>query len=134
MPAWSFRSRFHAALANGLAQAAGDPPPFPGIKPKRQTIRARRRDGRDPLPGESRRIWLDQRTPHRVFVGETPPIKRAAIRIPHRGHVEIEGVSLTPGGVTKLARADGFDSAAEMFDFLEGDHGPFPFFGYRFRW
>jgi len=80
------------------------------------------------------RIWLDMRTPGRVFLGETPPIRtRAAIRILHRGHVEIEGQVATAGSVTKLARADGFEMAAELLDHLEADHG-FPFVGYRFRW
>lgn len=143
MPAWSFRSRFRAALSNGLAEAAGDPPPYPGIRPKRQTIRAERKDHRDPGVGVVMGIWLDQRTPGRVFLGETPPIRtRALIRIPHAGHVEVEEetytapapvVILVAASVTKLARADGFETAEELFAFLGADHG-FPFKGYRFRW
>jgi hypothetical protein len=135
VPAWSFRSEFHAPLANGLAQANGDPPPFPGIRPKRQTIRAIRRDGRDPLPGVEMGVWLDMRTPHRIYLGPTPPLRtRAAIRIPHPGDVQVEGLgTLAAGDVTKLARRDGFRDAAGLFEFIRKAHG-FPFAGYRFRW
>jgi hypothetical protein len=133
MPAWSFRSRFRAALSNGLSQAAGDPPAYPGIRPKRQTIRAERRDGRDPEPGVEMRIWLDMRTPGRVFLGETPPISRVTLRIADWDHVEVDGRLLNRAWQVRLARADGFEHDVEFLEFLEADHG-FPFVGFRFRW
>ena len=131
MPAWSFRGRFRAALSNGLAEAAREPSEFLGIRPKRQTIRAARADGRDIKPGAEVNVWLDMRTPGRVFLGTTPPVRRVRVSIDDQ--VWIEGAKLSPGGVTKLARADGFQTAAEMLAFIERDHG-FPFVGFRFRW
>jgi hypothetical protein len=134
MPAWSFRSRFRAPLSNGLAEAGRAPPPYPEIRPKRQTIRARRADGRDPEPGARVNLWIAQRTPGRIFLGTTPPIRRLWIRIPHVGDVQIEGLgAIAPGSVTRLARRDGFVSAREFFAFLEADHG-FPFDGFLSRW
>lgn len=133
MPAWSFQPRFRAALLNGLAEAAGEPPPFPELRPKRQTIRNRRRDGRDPKPGQRVGIWIAQRTPEREFLGQTPPIRRLELRVAHAGAFLLNGSRLSAGAATKLARRDGFEDADEFAAFLERYHG-LPFAGFRFRW
>lgn len=133
MPAWSFQPRFRFALVNGLAEARGEPPPYPGHRSKRQTIRARRRDGRDPGPGQSMRLWIAQRTPERELLGITPPIQRLAIDVPHPGSFVVELRWLTPAGITRLAHLDALDSSDELVGFLGTTHG-FPFGGYVFRW
>ena len=133
MPAWSFQARFRAALLNGLAEAEGRPPPYPELAPKRQTIRACWRNGRDPRPGQRCRLWLVMRTPERELLGETPPISRLPIRIPHAGAAILGPQRIPRASVTRLARRDGFESAGELFTFLEAYHG-FPFVGFVFRW
>lgn len=134
MPAWSFDRRFRRALLNGLAEAAREPPPYPELRPKRSTVRARRRDGRDPRPGQRVNVWIAQRTPGRELLGETPPISRVAIDIAHPGAVLLDyRRRLAPGVLTRIARADGFERAAEFFAFLENAHG-FPFAGFLYRW
>lgn len=133
MPAWSFQTRFRFALLNGFAEIAGEPPPFPGHLSKRQTIRARRRDGLDPRPGERVRVWVAQRTPERELLGTTPPVRRFAIAIAHPGAIILEGHRLAPGVITRLAHRDGFEGADALVVFLEDFHG-FPFEGFVFRW
>lgn len=133
MPAWSFQPRFRFALANGLAQARNDPIPYPAHPIKRQTIRALRRDGLDPRPAQRVRIWVAQRTPEREFLGETPPVLRHRIEIPHARSVVLELRWLTHQGQARLAQLDGFTNPAELFEFIATVHG-FPFAGYCFRW
>ena len=122
---------------NGLAEAEGRPPPYPELRPKRQTMRALWRNGRDPRPGQRCRLWLVMRTPERELLGETPPIARLPISIAHPGAV-VFGVDeaatrLSVRGITRIARLDGFEGAGELFTFLEAYHG-FPFVGFVFRW
>lgn len=134
MPAWSFQPRFRLALANGLAEARREPPPYPGVRPKRQTIRALRRDGRDPRPGDAVRIWIAQRTPDREFLGTTPPlVKRLTIEVPHDGSVIVDLRWQTRAGITRLAHLDSLADWAELICFLEETHG-LPFAGFVYRW
>lgn len=133
MPAWSFQPRFAFALANGLALCAHARPPFPGHRPKRQTIRKARRDGRDPIAGDRMNLWIAQRTPERRFLGTTPPIRRREIRIAHRDAVVVNGARLGMSAMAQLAVADGFPWRRELFEFIETTHG-FPFVGFVYRW
>lgn len=133
MSAWSFQPRFRFALLNGLAEIAGAPLPFPGHQVKRQTVRALRADGRDPLPGDPMRIWIAQRTPERELLGATPGVQRYRVEIPHAGSVVLELRWLTDAGLTRLAHLDGFDSAQDFFAFF-GEQHRFPFAGYCYRW
>jgi len=133
MPAWSFQPRFREALLQGLAEAVNNPPPFRGLRPKRQTIRHRREDGRDPRPGQECNLWIAQRTPEREFLGRTPAIVRQEIDIAHPGAVVLHGSRIGPGSVTRIARLDGFEEADLLYEFLDVAHG-FPFAGYVFRW
>lgn len=79
------------------------------------------------------RLWIAQRTPERELLGETPPIRRLAVAIPHRGAVILEAQRLAPSSITRLARRDGFREAAELFGFVAFYHG-FPFEGFVYRW
>lgn len=137
MGAWSFHRRFRARLLNGLAEAHLQPPPFPGLRPKRQTIRAVRRDGRDPRPGEHMRLWIAQRTPTRELLGMTPPLRRRdPLEIDAEGLVWLGGGDrflFSRSGSTRLARDDGFATYDELLEWVRAVHG-LPFHGYRFRW
>lgn len=138
MPAWSFQRRFRERLLNGLAEAEGRPPPYPEVPPKRQTIRAPRRDGRDPEPGQRVRLWIRQRTPEREFLGVTPRLRRRdGLEIDRLGLVWLERHSaprlFSKGASTRLARDDGFASLEDLLAWIDAVHG-LPFHGYRFRW
>lgn len=133
MPAWSFQPRFRFALLNGLAEIAGEPLPYPGHRSKRQTLRALRADGRNPVPGEQMRLWMAQRTPQREFLGTTPPIQRFTLDVPYTGSALLELRWLTAAGLTRLAHLDGFETADELFAFFADTHH-LPFAGYCFRW
>ncbi len=117
---------------------------------KRQTIRAYRRDQRDPKPGDRLYLFTGQRTENcRRLVA---PIMRGLIRLKIPGlklgtcvrcksthRIELRyrhGIPDVEGGpckVERLARLDGFTNAREMLEFLEKAHG-LPFRGLLIRW
>ena len=81
MPLIPFMDRFVPAVENGLAELRGDPLPHPGLKPKRQTIRAERQDGRDARPGQTLYLYEKARTPAMRKLGEVRCRSSRRIRI-----------------------------------------------------
>ena len=136
----NFQARFVKAVENGLAELRGDPLPWPGIRPKRQTIRAHRRDGKDPKPGDWRKLFTGMRSKSLCRpLGEIlcDSVDEISIADPHycedESPIEIVPLVLLPEECETLAIADGFESAAEMLAFFLKTHG-LPFEGVLIRW
>lgn len=103
---------------------------------KCQTIRARRKDGRDPKPGDTLYHYVGARTKNcrRILVSQcksTHPVK-----IFEEGGIEcvtIDGRLLGTNQVRRLAALDGFAVQQEFIDFFRQNHG-LPFDGLLIKW
>ncbi len=134
MPLLGFKSRFAQAVDNGVARVERRPVPHGRVSSKRQTIRARRRDGRDPKVGDTLYLYTGLRTRNVRKLGEVPCRRVKRVQIDRRGtRVRVDGLALNAEGVRRLSRADGFRDAEQFLDFLEALHG-FPFDGWLIRW
>jgi hypothetical protein len=121
MPALNFMARFAAAVESGE---------------KRQTIRKRRKDGRDPKPGDTLYFYTGMRTKKCRKLGEARCKSVSDIEL-DRGRF-CTGVAVgTVRGITCLpdtmARRDGFADFGELLDCIEGMHG-LPFEGLLIQW
>lgn len=141
MPALNFQKQFAPLVESGE---------------KRQTIRAYRKDGRDPKVGDKLYLFTGLRTKASRRLALNCHVRNVIVRslqgLP-MGHVvtclatssitlsragtirgkEIVSVSGCPSTMEDLARDDGFESVAAMFDFFEKTHG-LPFEGLLIRW
>jgi len=134
MPLLGFERQFAEAVENGVAAAHRERAPHAKTHPKRQTIRARRADGRDPQPGETLHLYTGLRTKDVRKLGEVRCRRVERLRIAAGGaRVERGGERLDRAQLRRLARADGFDSPEELVAFFERRHG-LPFDGYLIRW
>jgi hypothetical protein len=150
MPLLGFESRFAAAVENGVAAAHRRDALHPEVRPKRQTIRARRADGRDPKPGDTLYLYVGLRTKRVRKLGEVRCRRVERLRIAAcRARVGRSGASgsftcsvaqpgcratrLDDAQLRRLARADGFENVEEFVAFFERRHG-LPFDGYLIRW
>ena len=122
MPALNFQRQFATAVESGE---------------KRQTIRAYRKGGRDPKPGDTLYLYTGMRTKQcrRLCVVRclsADPVRIDALgydRLPHSLHGDRrEGPS-----PDSFARRDGFANFAEMRDWFQKTHG-LPFSGLRISW
>jgi hypothetical protein len=152
MPLLSFQARFAPAVANGVAELRGEPLPHPGLRPKRQTIRAFRKDHRDPKVGDTLYLWTRLR--HRTL----PAIKLSQVTCTSTCGLEVKQVGrrlglalpdvvkVTPWPIASpvphllverpldaLAKADGFETWPELLAFIEKTHG-LPFYGLIICW
>lgn len=123
MPAFNYKKHLAPAVESGA---------------KRQTIRARRRDGRDPRPGDRLYHYTGMRTHSCRKLREDVLQSRQRILIRHRAdgsrmEVLIDGECLGDTQIKALATADGFTCAGEFFAFFRDEHG-LPFEGYLYRW
>lgn len=127
MPAFNFQLRFAQRVRLGLLR-----PDHP--QAKRQTIRARRADGRDPKPGQPLTLYTGQRTPLCMKLGETVLESRTPVRIAGGDLYEVHaaGELLTPDRTVTLARADGFIDIDAFFSFFS-PRGEI-FLGFIYRW
>ena len=134
MPLLGFDSRFSEAIENGSAATLKRPQPHPEVRPKRQTIRARRADGHDPKPGDTLYLYTGLRTKSVRKLGEVRCRTVERLRIGRDGRrVDRAGCRLDRAKLSRLARADGFEDADEFIAFFESRHG-LPFDGYLIRW
>lgn len=117
MPALSFKRQFADLVESGQ---------------KRQTIRARRQDGRDPKPGDKLFLFFGLRTKGCRRLGEAVCINTAAVLI-DRYRIVLGASEMTPAGEEALARADGFETAADLRRWFEAEHG-LPFWGLLIQW
>lgn len=117
MPALNFQARFADAVANGT---------------KRQTIRAHRKDGRDPKVGDTLYLYTGMRTKKCRKLGEAVCTSVVAVEMTDLGL--IVGSHLQPCHKRdEIARADGFRNEYDMMCWFEKAHG-LPFNGFLYRW
>lgn len=100
---------------------------------KRQTIRAYRKDGRNPKPGQVLYHYAGLRTKscRKLMDAECKSAEPIAIEGWHDVVVGTKSLSVAEEGT--LARADGFASAEAFFRFFEKAHG-LPFYGLLIKW
>ena len=119
MPLLNFRPEFAALVESGK---------------KRQTIRARRKDGRDPKPGDTLYLYTGCRTKKARKLGEVICLDIHKVSISwswrERGVAALCG---SPFTFEETATRDGFASASEMLRWFERVHG-LPFDGLLIRW
>lgn len=122
MPALNFQSRFAALVERG---------------DKRQTIRAKRMNGRDPKPGDTLYLYTGMRQKWCRKLGESDVRMVTPFEIvitPDGGAywVMAEDV-MTIDEMDQLAIADGFGGWGEMSTWFEQTHG-LPFSGVMIEW
>lgn len=112
---------------------------------KRRSIRAPRKDGRDPKPGDKLQLYTMMRHKDCRKLGDAVVTRVRPVEISHMG-IKLDGRQLYAGdapayagGVDPehydgdFARADGFDTFGDMAKFFEDEHG-LPFNGYLIEW
>lgn len=124
MPAINFKKRFAEMVESGE---------------KRQTIRPKRKDGRNPHPGDRLYFYVGLRTKGCRFLGEA--ICREVIPVYFEGGgIIVLGVErLDQEQKEDLAKKDGFASFDEMEQFFddlyqEGEEQGLPFHGLLVKW
>jgi hypothetical protein len=132
MPLLNFKARFADDVESGR---------------KRQTIRARRKDGRDPKVGDTLYLYTGCRTRQARKLGEgiclvAEPLDIRRLHLAWLtsnpgeewpGTVHRNGMSLNLRQVLDIARRDGFESVDAFVKFFEETHG-LPFEGFMIRW
>lgn len=112
---------------------------------KRRSIRAPRKDGRDPKPGDTLQLYTGMRQKGCAKLGEAKCIRVRPVEIDYSG-VLLDGRKLYcgdapayAGGVdpehydSDFAREDGFGTFQDMREFFEETHG-LPFSGLLIEW
>ncbi len=112
---------------------------------KRRSIRAPRKDGRDPKPGDVLQLYTGLRQKGARKLREAKCVRVRTVEIDFSG-ITLEGRKLYcgdapayAGGVdpehydSDFARADGFDTFQDMREFFEEQHG-LPFKGLLIEW
>lgn len=128
MPALNFKPQFAPLVESGA---------------KRQTIRAPRRDGRDPKAGDVLYLYAGQQTKECRKLAQAMCISSNTIGITENSFsIAYKEIGSDCPKIVKetdiylldeFARADGFADWAEMRDWFASVHG-LPFVGYLIRW
>lgn len=122
MPAYNFKARWVHAVETGR---------------KPITIRARRKDRRDPRVGQIAHCFFLLRQKGCRLLRRSPIIEVDEITIrakgPSRVKVNVAGVWLNDDQLNALTKLDGHDSPIHFRAFFEGEHG-LPFRGFLIRW
>lgn len=127
MAIFGYKKRFAPMVENGL-QA----PPNPNIRIKRQTIRAKRRDGRNAHPGETLHHYVGLRTKSCRKLGISTCKSVEEITIESHG-INVAGAWLHHADAENLSFDDGFDSFEQLVAFFEKEHS-LPFWGLLIKW
>ena len=117
MPALNFQARFAPLVESGE---------------KRQTIRACRKDGRDPKVGDTLYLYTGQRTKACRKLGEAVCIDRFHVFIDWHT-LEIDNRPCDAVEADEIARMDGLPSWTALAGWIDHYHG-LPFDGFMFRW
>jgi hypothetical protein len=125
MPLYNFKARFAEAVATGQ---------------KCQTIRALRRDNRNPEVGEPLYLYTGIRTKkvRKLRVAKTTNVRPIQIdEQPYEGQllplVFLDGHLLAPEELEQMARRDGFGDTADFMAWFRQLHG-YPFSGILIEW
>ena len=103
---------------------------------KRQTIRARRKDGRRPVPGEQVRCYTGMRTSACRVLGDFTCFVVSSIQIYDDGErvaIVVDGNRLSFEETVALAKADGLNGRDDLIQFFSETHG-LPFEGFITQW
>ncbi len=103
---------------------------------KRQSIRAQRKDGKRPVPGEHVRCYTGMRSSGCRLLGDFTCTGTSGVQIFDEGPsiaIVVGGTRLSFEESVALAQADGFDTRAEFVGFFEETHG-LPFEGFLTQW
>jgi hypothetical protein len=117
MPAFNFRKQFAPAVERGE---------------KRQTIRAKREDGRNPHIGDKLYLYTGMRTKSCRKLGEAICKTVRQITITETG-IWIDGNRLYAAEIAILAGKDGFKGVSSFIDFFRKTHD-LPFEGLLYKW
>lgn len=118
MPALNFQARFAADVESGR---------------KAQSIRAYRKDERDPKPGQPLSLFTGMRTKACRKLGLGLVTRVRPIEIRSSAMLLVEGCQLSNWQANAIARADGFEGVGAMLDWFEATHG-LPFRGLLIEW
>jgi hypothetical protein len=123
MPALNFKKQFAPMVESGE---------------KKQTIRACRKDYRDPKPGQTLYLYTGMRTKQCRKLGEATCKSSDLITIGF-AYIAVSGKLLSCNKLLfcnemiDLALADGFSSVQDFRQFFINNHG-LPFTGYLIKW
>lgn len=118
MPALNFKKEFTDKILSGQ---------------KRQTVRAMRKDGRNPKPGQTLYLYTGMRTKGCRKLREVLCKNATALHIGEH-HTVVKGVyALEPSQIEAFAKDDGFMNMNDFFDFFKKTHG-LPFYGLLIEW
>lgn len=118
MPAYNFQSRFADQVRCSL---------------KNSTIRAHRKDGRRPKPGQTLYLYTGMRT-KKCHLLRKPICRRvSAVRITRRGRIAVRGHWLRPAERMNLAAKDGFACSYDLVTWFKRNHS-LPFSGLLIEW
>ena len=118
MPALNFKKRFAPDVESGR---------------KRQTIRKKRKDKRDPRPGQTLYLFTGMRTKSCRRLGEAMCKKSTPISINEDCYITLDGKGLGRAAGAMIAINDGFERESDFFDFFKKEHG-LPFYGLLIEW
>jgi len=99
---------------------------------KRQTIRAYRKDGRDPKPGDTLYLYTGMRTKACRKLGEVECAEVENIAFDY-DDLEVGNRTLWSHEAQTLAESDGFETWPDMVAWFAKTHG-LPFEGLLIRW
>ena len=117
MPSFNFKRRYADMIVNGT---------------KRQTIRAPRKDHRNPQVGDDLALYVDQRSKRCRKLLDVRCSDRKNVTIDH-DFCALGEQLLNPGQRDIFAIADGFDSFDELVGFFDADR-ELPFHGLVYYW
>lgn len=100
---------------------------------KLHTIRARRKDGRDPKAGQTLYLFTGMRTTSCRKLGESVCKETIPVTIEKDLYTIIGTKQLNAAEELSLAKADGFENLSDFYDFFDKTHG-LPFYGFLIKW
>ncbi len=118
MPALNFKKQFAPAVESWE---------------KRQTIRARRKDKRDPVAGQTLYLFTGMRTKGCRRLGEIICKETQPICIEENMDIIVGTHCLSTVEEMEIAKKDGFDSRVDFYQFFKKTHG-LPFHGLIIKW
>lgn len=118
MPLLGFKKQFAPLVESGA---------------KRQTIRAKRRDGRNPHPGDTLYLYTGLRTKQCRKLGAAKCTSVQEVVITRHGPI-LAGRHLGCDEASELAAKDGFSCYGDMADFFFDKEHDLPFWGLLIEW